>query len=754
MKSTRIIITVIFGGLFLVGLSCQSAHSFEHREFVNPWGQPAKELVISPVNGTLTLDHGANNGAYHKIALPIPVDHEISELGFNAQLIAVDKEVTVIDDLEFVNNNLPAMDDIEVQENDLGYLGIKGPIPGKGLPSGRLFKLFVKNGALFLRTRFDDSFTRKDGAAPAPASFDLNNLAGFGFGFIEGLQLVPGSPDRYEFCLTNLPFDSDGPYITDYQITQGSVLLQDGFIMATTRVDINLGLFDCMDDHVDHYYLKFELNTVESTVSLGATLFRFGSDLDLSDRTMMVGELQKKEDDWLPEFTIADTLSGLRQDILARYQASATVIERLNQIKAMLEDVDSDGFVELPLYVVDVSNAFYEQEFSGGSRISDLSWVTRPIGVPSDLLVISRAGGAGTDGDVLRYDGKAGAFISEFSDGGCNPVDLTYGPDGRLYVADKDHPEFGGCDPYNVVTRFDGKTGEFKGFDDPHANFIPLFQDGRFQFGPGGLAFGPDGNLYLSDPHDNSVHRYQGPFGANPGAFINTFVSSGHGGLNVPTKLVFGPDNNLYVNSWQNDRVLRYQGPLSGSPGAFIDEYVSGRSGGLDRPTDLTFGQDERLYVASFGSDAVLRYKGPGEMSPGAFIDEFSPLPFSPHGTAFGSDGDLYITGSVIAVGGFKGVQRYDGQTGSFKGNFAFVRSPGELIFSAIPDLVADLGDFNNDGCVDLADLTNELLPAIRSGSTDLKFDLNGDGPVNIADARKLVNLFTNTNPRGASCNY
>jgi hypothetical protein len=58
-------------------------------------------------------------------------------------------------------------------------------------------------------------------------------------------------------------------------------------------------------------------------------------------------------------------------------------------------------------------------------------------------------------------------------------------------------------------------------------------------------------------------------------------------------------------------------------------------------------------------------------------------------------------------------------------------------------------GDFNGDCCVDRADL-DVLMERIRARSTDLTYDLNGDGNVNIADARTLVLLFTN--PGGAPC--
>ncbi len=58
-------------------------------------------------------------------------------------------------------------------------------------------------------------------------------------------------------------------------------------------------------------------------------------------------------------------------------------------------------------------------------------------------------------------------------------------------------------------------------------------------------------------------------------------------------------------------------------------------------------------------------------------------------------------------------------------------------------------GDINGDQCVDRND-SREVMSAIRSGTTDPTMDVNGDGDVNIADARFLATLFTN--PRGAPC--
>ena len=78
-----------------------------------------------------------------------------------------------------------------------------------------------------------------------------------------------------------------------------------------------------------------------------------------------------------------------------------------------------------------------------------------------------------------------------------------------------------------------------------------------------------------------SVLRYN----ASTGAFIDTFVAPGSGGLDDPEGLAFGPDGHLYVSSFDSDEVLRY----NGMTGAFIDAFVTAGNGGLDCPTSLLF---------------------------------------------------------------------------------------------------------------------------------------------------------------------
>src|SRR5438445_10352632 len=90
--------------------------------------------------------------------------------------------------------------------------------------------------------------------------------------------------------------------------------------------------------------------------------------------------------------------------------------------------------------------------------------------------------------------------------------------------------------------------------------------------------------------------------------FLDRFIPAGSGGLTRPRELIFGPDGNydgakdLYIVDRDLNAVLRYDGVT----GAFIDTFVASGSGGLSSPADLAFGPEGNLYVRSSVGNQVL----------------------------------------------------------------------------------------------------------------------------------------------------
>jgi YVTN family beta-propeller protein len=226
----------------------------------------------------------------------------------------------------------------------------------------------------------------------------------------------------------------------------------------------------------------------------------------------------------------------------------------------------------------------------------------------------------------------------------------------------------------NQVLRYDGSSGIFLAALDPG-------NSGSLQ-APYGVAFGPDGNIYVSSNYDASVKRYN----ASTGAFIDNFVPGGSGGLLWGGDLSFGPDGNLYVadDTAPSGAIKRY----NGTTGVFIDDFVPGASGGMLAPEGMTFGPDGNLYVHNY-TGGVLRFNG----TSGAFIDNFAPTAPQGHGIAFGPDGNLYVVDSYT-----NGVKRFNGTSGAYIDDFVPAHSGGlaEPIFITFgPDGNLYVGDFS-----------------------------------------------------------
>lgn len=242
-----------------------------------------------------------------------------------------------------------------------------------------------------------------------------------------------------------------------------------------------------------------------------------------------------------------------------------------------------------------------------------------------------------------------------------SPRAIAFGPDGNLYVS---------ClhqDPaLNKVQRHDGATGAYLATVAPPATAGGIVPDG--------IAFGPDGRLYVADQAGNRVLRMEPGAGASPGTLIGTFVAPGAGGLNAPGGVGFGPDGHFYVASQLGSALLRFHG----TTGIHLGVVHSGAPVGkfaFRRRTLTTLAPSGRRLITSWGQgrlvaiDPVTAAATPIDPMNAAGIG-------SSAGLAIGPGGRLYVSDAPA-----NRVLWFDLATASFGGVFvATVGPPGSWI--------------------------------------------------------------------------
>lgn len=177
------------------------------------------------------------------------------------------------------------------------------------------------------------------------------------------------------------------------------------------------------------------------------------------------------------------------------------------------------------------------------------------------------------------------------------PQGLAIDAAGAIYLADA---------PNNVVYKLtaQGSKTVFASVDSPSM-----------------LAFGPDGQLYVSQYNRGSVVRI------SPTGVVSPFST----GYTNTQGLAFDGAGQLFVvNSW-NTRISRV-GATGGSAAAFATLATRYNVG-------MAMGRDGHLYVAGNdgGSGSISR------VSPTGSVSVFAALPEKPNGAAFDASGNLYV---------------------------------------------------------------------------------------------------------------
>ena len=319
--------------------------------------------------------------------------------------------------------------------------------------------------------------------------------------------------------------------------------------------------------------------------------------------------------------------------------------------------------------IINVPAGIYTLTLPGGLRVTESAFI-RGAGASGTVI---DGGGAGnrtlfnidgkqlyvcdsSDGQVLRYNAKggyAGVFINTGPNAPQFPNDILPGS-------------------YNVISQYvyvSGFSSGIKRYNRSNGAYVDTVSTAGSAgvFAPTSMTFGDPGNfdfnLYATNYQPTGGGNVPGVWRFNPEtpAFTNYFVNTTY----VPNTIVFGTGDDLFVSDPTNDVIKRYDG----NTGAFISNFTSGMP--LNRPRGILF-QGTYLYVANELSDNVLRFNA----TTGAFVDTFIPaggLMSKPTQMTFGPDGNFYVLGRNADNNAT--IFRYNGTTGAFIDEFV---SPGE----------------------------------------------------------------------------
>jgi sugar lactone lactonase YvrE len=228
---------------------------------------------------------------------------------------------------------------------------------------------------------------------------------------------------------------------------------------------------------------------------------------------------------------------------------------------------------------------------------------------PSQLLVSGFL-----SNNVYIYDACTGAFQRTLDDAGRlhGPQAIKIGPDGLLWVV---------AEESRKVQRYRADTFAFV----DTALTLPV------GFGATGIAFQGNGDILVSGYDYDGVRRF-----SSSGQSLPDAIAPHAAGLNGPDNgMAFGPDGKLYVPGYDSHTVVRYD-PDSGQS---ITLVPSG-SGALHQTRGILFEPGgETMLVTSEGSGKVLRFR----VADGAFVRELITGLSVPTGIGYAPDGKLLV---------------------------------------------------------------------------------------------------------------
>lgn len=175
---------------------------------------------------------------------------------------------------------------------------------------------------------------------------------------------------------------------------------------------------------------------------------------------------------------------------------------------------------------------------------------------------------------------------------------------------------------------------------------VPGSDPGQFN-APRGIAFAPDGTIYIADSRNHRIQHFTAD-----GQLLNTFGTFGDlnsgtappGTFNEPWGVAVGPDGSVYVTDTWNHRVQKFS--ADGQPITMWGVFgLVDTPGALYGPRGITVDAKGRIFVADTGNKRIVIYDSNGNLL-GAFGDSgMEPGQFNePVDVKLDAKGNIYVT--------------------------------------------------------------------------------------------------------------
>ncbi len=242
------------------------------------------------------------------------------------------------------------------------------------------------------------------------------------------------------------------------------------------------------------------------------------------------------------------------------------------------------------------------------------------------------SGTATADGVIGQADFTSRVTATrQVGDGGFeNPAGIAVDDQGHLWVGDASHPKVMRFDDAATLGNvYDGAAHGYFGRVEA-GEFVTATTAEGFGSGPGGIGLDEQGRLWVSDPTNNRVLRFDaaltkadgadadgvlGQIALDASAFTDPPTASS---LSAPYSVTAAPGGTVWVSDFVNNRVLGFVDAASKENGANAEivlgqaDFVSGDSlpnsaRTIHSPSQIAVGREGSLFVAQFRMEGLVK---------------------------------------------------------------------------------------------------------------------------------------------------